>query len=86
MSEARVTLHPRKNERKGEGENGGGGSHAGTINFAGGSIAGLPLCCQHLPVPRTRREQGVPFLVRAPQIETISFGSVGRSFAVPDGP
>ena len=26
-------------------------------------------------MPRTRREHGVPFLVRAPQIETISFGS-----------
>jgi hypothetical protein len=34
-------------------------------------------------VPRTRREQGVPFFVRAPQMETISAGSVGRSVAVP---
>jgi hypothetical protein len=32
-------------------------------------------------VPRTRRWQGVPFFVRAPQIATISFGSVGCSAA-----
>lgn len=57
-----------------------------TINFAGGSIAGRPLCCQQRPVPRTRREQGVPFFVRAPQVETISSGSVGRSLSAPSGP
>lgn len=49
-------------------------------------MAGIPLCCQQRPVPRTLREQGVPFFVRAPQMETISFGSVGRSLAVPEGP
>ena len=57
-----------------------------TINFAAGSIADLPLCCQQRPVPRTRREQGVPFFVRAPQTETISAGSVGRSVSVPSAP
>ena len=50
-----------------------------TISFCGGKIAARPLCCQQRPTPRTRREQGVPFLVRAPQMETISLGSVGRS-------
>ncbi len=44
-------------------------------------MAGLPRCCQQRPTPRTRREQGVPFCVRAPQIETVSFGSVGSSAA-----
>lgn len=56
------------------------------ISFAGGSIAFRPLCCQQRPTPRTRREQGVPFLVRAPQIETSSAGSVGRSSGEPSGP
>jgi hypothetical protein len=56
------------------------------INFPGESIAGSPLCCQQRPVPRTRRWQGVPFCVLAPQIETVSSGSVGRSVAVPSGP
>jgi len=60
-------------------------SHAGTINFDGGSIADLPRCCQQRPVPRTRREQGVPFCVRAPQSETASFGSVGNSPTAPFG-
>jgi hypothetical protein len=44
-----------------------------TTNFAAGNIAGLPRCCQQRPVPRTRREQGVPRFVRAPQMETISY-------------
>jgi len=57
--------------------------HPCTINLEAGSIAGKPLCCQQRPVPRTRREQGVPFCVRAPQMETISFGSVIRSPAAP---
>jgi hypothetical protein len=35
-------------------------------------MAGIPLCCQHLTWPWTRREQGVPFFVRAPQIKTSS--------------
>jgi len=39
-------------------------------------MADRPRCCQQRPVPRTRREQGVPRCVRAPHIETISFGSV----------
>ncbi len=56
--------------------------HPCTINLEAGSIAGKPLCCQQRPVPRTRREQGVPFCVRAPQMETISFGSVMRSPAL----
>ena len=46
----------------------------------------MPRCCQQRPGPRTRRLQGVPFFVRAPQMYTTSFGSVGRSFAVPSGP
>lgn len=46
----------------------------------------MPLCCQQRPGPRTRRLQGVPFFVRAPQMYTTSEGSVGRSFAVPSGP
>jgi len=49
-------------------------------------MAGNPLCCQQRPVPRTLRWHGVPFFVRAPQIEIISFGSVGRSPRVPFGP
>jgi hypothetical protein len=57
-----------------------------TINFDGGNIAGIPLCCQQRPVPRTLRWQGVPFCVRAPQMETVSSGFVGRSVAVPFGP
>ncbi len=57
--------------------------HLCTINLEAGSIAGKPLCCQQRPVPRTRREQGVPFCVRAPQMETISLGSVIRSLAAP---
>ena len=57
-----------------------------TSNFAAGNIAPRPRCCQHRPVPRTRREQGVPFFVRAPQTETISPGSVGRSPGVPSAP
>ena len=36
-------------------------------------MEGIPLCCQQRPVPRTRRWQGVPFFVRAPQIETTSY-------------
>jgi hypothetical protein len=60
--------------------------HPGTTSFEGGSIAGMPLCCQQRPGPRTRRRQGVPFFVRAPQMYTTSEGSVGRSFAVPSGP
>jgi hypothetical protein len=40
----------------------------GTINFDCGSIAGIPLCCQQRKGPRTRRWQGVPFFVRAPQM------------------
>lgn len=59
--------------------------YAGTISFDGGSIAGRPRCCQHRPVARTRREQGVPFCVRAPQSEIVSFGSVGISPATPFG-
>jgi hypothetical protein len=55
-------------------------------SFEGGSMAGIPLCCQQRPVPRTLRWQGVPFCVRAPQIETTSPGSVGLSVAVPSGP
>ena len=46
----------------------------------------MPLCCQQRPGPRTRRRQGVPFFVRAPQMYMTSEGSVGRSFAVPSGP
>jgi hypothetical protein len=46
----------------------------------------MPLCCQQRPVPRTLRWQGVPFCVRAPQMDTTSFGSVGRSVVVPSGP
>lgn len=46
----------------------------------------MPRCCQQRPGPRTRRLQGVPFFVRAPQMYTTSEGSVGRSFAVPSGP
>lgn len=57
-----------------------------TILFSRGIIAGSPLCCQQRPVPRTRRWQGVPFCVRAPQIVIISSGSVGRSVTVPSGP
>jgi hypothetical protein len=38
------------------------------INLSCGSIAGMPLCCQQRTAPCTRREQGVPFLVRAPQM------------------
>ena len=49
-------------------------------------MAGIPLCCQQRPVPRTLRWHGVPFCVRAPQMETISSASVGRSVAVPLGP
>jgi hypothetical protein len=41
--------------------------------------AGWPLCCQQRSVPRTRRWQGVPFFVIAPQIETVSDEEVGRS-------
>ncbi len=48
-----------------------------------GSIAGIPLCCQQRPVPRTRREQGLPLCVRAPHMETISCGSVGGSRSAP---
>ena len=38
------------------------------INLSGGSIAGIPLCCQQRTGPCTRREHGVPFFVRAPQM------------------
>jgi hypothetical protein len=62
------------------------GFYPWTMSFEAGSMAGIPLCCQHRPVPLTRRVHGVPFLVLAPQIETTSFGSVGRSVAVPFGP
>ena len=62
-------------------------SHSSLITrFSGGMMAGMPRCCQQRPVPRTRRWQGVPFCVRAPQSETTSSGSVGRSVAVPSGP
>jgi len=37
-------------------------------NFSCGNIARMPLCCQQRTGPCTRREQGVPFLVRAPQV------------------
>jgi hypothetical protein len=38
------------------------------INFSTGNIAGRPLCCQQRTGPLTRREQGLPFFVRAPQL------------------
>lgn len=60
------------------------GSQPCIISFDSGNIAGIPLCCQQRPKPRTRRVQGVPFLVRAPHMVTISFGSVGRSFDASD--
>ncbi len=31
-------------------------------------MAGRPLCCQQRMGPWTRREQGLPFFVRAPQV------------------
>jgi len=31
-------------------------------------MLGKPLCCQQRTGPWTRREQGVPFFVRAPQM------------------
>lgn len=37
------------------------------ISFSGGSIAGIPLCCQQRRGACTRLEHGAPFLVRAPQ-------------------
>jgi hypothetical protein len=42
--------------------------HSLSINFSRGSIASSPLCCQQRTAPETRREQGVPFFVRAPQM------------------
>jgi hypothetical protein len=41
-------------------------------NFSGGSIARAPLCCQQRTGPWTRREQGVPFFVKAPHRKTSS--------------
>lgn len=38
-----------------------------TNSFSCGNIAGIPLCCQQRRGACTRLEQGVPFLVRAPQ-------------------
>jgi hypothetical protein len=32
----------------------------------------IPVCCQQRTGPWTRREQGVPFFVRAPQMNTAS--------------
>jgi hypothetical protein len=43
-----------------------------TTSFSIGSIAGLPSCCQHRRLPFTRREQGVPFFVSAPQKYIVS--------------
>jgi hypothetical protein len=43
-------------------------SYSLITNFSRGSIARSPLCCQHRTSAETRREQGVPFFVRAPQI------------------
>lgn len=54
-----------------------------TIRSSSGIIAGWPLCCQQRSVPRTRRWQGVPFFVSAPQIETISDEAGGRSCVTP---
>ncbi len=56
------------------------------INFDAGRIADLPTCCQQRPVPRTRREHGVPFFVRAPHMEIVSDASVGRSLTLPSAP
>jgi len=42
------------------------------ISFSGESIAGIPLCCQQRTAPWTRREHGLPFLVRAPHVWTCS--------------
>jgi hypothetical protein len=56
------------------------------IRFSKGIMAGIPRCCQQRPVPRTRRWQGVPFCVRAPQMVITSLASVGRSVEVPSGP
>jgi len=42
--------------------------HSLIRNLSVGSIAGIPLCCQQRTSPWTRREHGVPFLVRAPQM------------------
>ena len=42
--------------------------HSLILSFSCGSIAGAPLCCQQRVGPWTRREHGVPFLVRAPQV------------------
>jgi hypothetical protein len=38
----------------------------------------MPLCCQQRTGPWTRREQGVPFFVRAPQMNTASVEVVGE--------
>src|ERR1044072_4063235 len=43
-----------------------------TTSFSSGSIACAPLCCQQRTGPRTRREQGVPFFVLAPQMYVFS--------------
>jgi hypothetical protein len=46
-------------------------------NLSGGNIAGMPLCCQQRVGPCTRREQGLPFFVRAPQMEGCSVTAGG---------
>ena len=43
-------------------------NHSCTSNFSCGNMAGMPLCCQHRTGACTRRKQGVPFFVRAPQV------------------
>jgi len=43
-------------------------AHSLIRNFSNGNIAAAPLCCQQRTGPCTRREQGVPFFVRAPQV------------------
>jgi hypothetical protein len=52
------------------------------IRCSSGITAGWPLCCQQRSVPRTRRWQGVPFFVSAPQIETVSDADGVRSVFV----
>jgi hypothetical protein len=48
-----------------------------TSSFSSGNIALAPLCCQHLTGPRTRREHGVPFFVRAPQMYVSAVVNAG---------
>ncbi|MGH9872348.1 MAG: hypothetical protein ACRD9S_07765 [Pyrinomonadaceae bacterium] len=50
-----------------------------------GIMLGIPLCCQHRPGACTRREQGVPFFVRAPQRYTSSSTVVGELVVVEVG-